>query len=290
MKTKNGYATGTLTVHSDPHKLRAVTRALRGAGRKIVLVPTMGALHEGHRELIRHARRVPGAVVPVVSIFVNPLQFAANEDLSRYPRPLEADLDACREEGVELVFTPEVDTLFPPGSDTRIAAGPLAAQLEGASRPGHFDGVLTVVSKLFHIVGPDVAVFGEKDFQQLTLVRRMVRDLDFPLDVVGVPTVREADGLARSSRNVYLSPADRERAAILSRALREAAAISAYGADAVVERAEKVLAEEPDVAVDYLALRDAETLGDPVAGGKARLLVAARLGTTRLIDNLPVQL
>jgi pantoate--beta-alanine ligase len=290
VRTKNGYAKDALTVHSDPAKLQAVTRALRGAGRKIVLVPTMGALHAGHRELIRHARKVPGSVVPVVSIFVNPLQFGANEDLSRYPRPLEADLDACREEGVELVFTPDVDTMYPPGSDTRIAAGPLAADLEGASRPGHFDGMLTVVAKLFHIVGPDVALFGEKDYQQLALVTKMVRDLDFPLSVVGVPTVREADGLARSSRNVFLSATDRERAAILSRALREGASVSAYGVDAVLERAQKVLAEEPDLAVDYLELRDAETLGTPEPGLKARLLVAAKLGTTRLIDNVPVQL
>lgn len=178
--TRNGYGTGRLTVHSDPAKLAAVTRALRGAGRKVVLVPTMGALHEGHRELIRHAKRIPGAVVPVVSIFVNPLQFGADEDLDRYPRPIEADLDACRDEGVELVFTPQVEHMYPPGSQTRVTAGPLGDELEGASRTGHFDGVLTVVSKLFHIVGPDVALFGEKDYQQLTLIRRMVRDLDFP--------------------------------------------------------------------------------------------------------------
>jgi pantoate--beta-alanine ligase len=288
--TKNGYARGALTVHSDPAKLTAVTRALRGAGRKVVLVPTMGALHDGHRELMRHARQVPGAVVPVVSIFVNPLQFGPNEDLSRYPRPLEKDLEVCREEGVELVFTPQVEHMYPPGSDTRIAGGALASILEGSSRPGHFDGVLTVVSKLFHIVGPDVALFGEKDFQQLALVKRMVRDLDFPLSVVGVPTVREQDGLARSSRNVYLSAADRRRATVLSRALREGAAVSAYGPEAVLERARAVLATEPTVAVDYLELRDADTLGDPVVGTPTRLLVAAKLGTTRLIDNIAVHL
>jgi pantoate--beta-alanine ligase len=286
-RTKNGYARGRLTVHSEPSKLAPVTRALRAAGRKIVLVPTMGALHEGHRELIRHARAVPGNVVPVVSVFVNPLQFGPNEDLSRYPRPLEADLEACREEGVELVFTPEVEHMYPPGADTRIAAGPLASELEGAVRPGHFDGVLTVVGKLFHIVGPDVALFGEKDYQQLVLIRKMVRDLDFPLSVVGVPTVREPDGLARSSRNVYLSDVDRQRAVALSRALAAGAAVSAYGADAVLDRARTELG---DLDVDYLELRDAETLGAPVAGAKARLLVAARVGTTRLIDNVPIQL
>jgi pantoate--beta-alanine ligase len=288
--TKNGYARGALTVHGDPAKLAAVTRALRGAGRKVVLVPTMGALHEGHRELIRHARKVPGAVVPVVSIFVNPLQFGPNEDLERYPRPLERDLAACREEGVELVFTPQVEHMYPPGSDTRIAAGALGTELEGRSRPGHFDGMLTVVAKLFHIVGPDVAIFGEKDYQQLTLVKRMVRDLDFPLSVVGVRTVREPDGLARSSRNVYLSTEDRERATVLSRALREGASVSARGVEAVLERARAVLATEPEVAVEYLELRDAETLGAPAVGLRARLLVAAKVGTTRLIDNLPIQL
>jgi len=285
--TRNGYARGALTVHDDPATLTAVTRALRNAGRKIVLVPTMGALHDGHRELIRHARKVPGAVVPVVSIFVNPLQFGPNEDLARYPRPLEADLEACREEGVELVLTPRVEHMYPPGSQTRIVARALGAHLEGASRPGHFDGVLTVVAKLFHIVGPDVAIFGEKDFQQLALVKRMVVDLDFGVAVVGVPTVREPDGLARSSRNVYLSTEDRARATLLSKALREGAAVSAYGAEAVLERAREVLADLP---VEYLELRDAETLGAPVPGARARLLVAAKVGTTRLIDNTNIQL
>ncbi|MDQ4116095.1 MAG: pantoate--beta-alanine ligase [Actinomycetota bacterium] len=278
-----------MTVHPDPAKLTQVTRALRAAGRKIALIPTMGALHEGHLELIRHAKRVPGAVVPVVSIFVNPLQFGPNEDLSRYPRPLEDDLAACREEGVELVFTPQAEDMYPPGSDTVVGPGALGTELEGASRPGHFAGVLTVVAKLFHIVGPDVAMFGEKDYQQLVLVQRMVRDLHFPLSVVGVPTVREPDGLALSSRNVYLSTEDRARATVLSRALAEGAGVSARGAQAVVERAREVLATEPDVDVDYLELR-APDLGPVPDGGDARLLVAARLGTTRLIDNCAVSL
>jgi pantoate--beta-alanine ligase len=287
--TRGGYAAGDLTVHSEPSTLAPVTRALRNAGRKVVLVPTMGALHEGHRELIRHARKVPGNVVPVVSIFVNPLQFGPNEDLAKYPRPLEVDLEACREEGAELVFTPGVEHMYPPGSDTRIAAGPLGDELEGAFRPGHFNGMLTVVAKLFHIVGPDVALFGEKDFQQLVLVKKMVRDMDFPLSVVGVPTVREPDGLARSSRNVYLSADERPRAVTLSRALREAASVSAHGPEVVLERARAVLAEEPALQVEYLELRDGDLGPDPVSG-RARLLVAARLGTTRLIDNISVQL
>ena len=168
-------------MHESPASIGAVTRALRAAGRRVALVPTMGALHEGHRELVRHARRIPGAGVTVVSIFVNPLQFGPNEDLARYPRPLEADLAACREEGVELVFRPGVADMYPEGADTAVTPGALGTQLEGAVRPGHFAGVLTVVSKLFHIVGPDVAFFGEKDYQQLVLVEKMVRDLDFPL-------------------------------------------------------------------------------------------------------------
>ncbi len=287
--TRDGYVAGQLTVHSDPAKLAPVTRALRGAGRRIALIPTMGALHEGHRELIRHAKRVPGAVVPVVSIFVNPLQFGPNEDLSRYPRPLEDDLAACREEGVELVFTPQAEHMYPPGSDTVVHPGPIGDELEGAARPGHFAGVLTVCSKLFHVVGPDVAMFGEKDFQQLVLVKRMVRDLHFPLSVVGVPTVREPDGLALSSRNVYLSSEDRGRARVLSRALGEGAAVSARGPDAVLERAREVLAAEPEVDVDYLDLRGPD-LGPISDDGDARLLVAARVGATRLIDNIAVAL
>jgi pantoate--beta-alanine ligase len=288
-RTAGGYAAGELTVHESPASIASVTRALRIAGRRVALVPTMGALHEGHRELIRHARRIPGAGVTVVSIFVNPLQFGPGEDLTRYPRPLEADLAACREEGVELVFLPGVADMYPEGADTVVTPGAGGTELEGAVRPGHFPGVLTVVSKLFHIVGPDVAFFGEKDYQQLVLVKKMVRDLDFPLSIAGVPIVREADGLALSSRNVYLSPEERRRALVLQRALRAGAGVSAHGADAVLTTARGVLAEEPDVAVDYLALRSPD-LGPAPAAGWARLLVAARVGTTRLIDNVAVRL
>ncbi|GAA3248010.1 pantoate--beta-alanine ligase [Pseudonocardia petroleophila] len=284
-----GFTAGQLTVHADPAALHAVTRTLRGAGRRIALVPTMGALHAGHRELIRHARLAKGASVTVVSIFVNPLQFGAGEDLERYPRPLEADLEICREEGVELVFTPGVEAMYPDGADTTVAPGALGSVMEGAVRPGHFAGVLTVVSKLFHVVAPDVAYFGEKDYQQLVLVRKMARDLDFPLDVVGVPTVREGDGVALSSRNAYLSDADRPRASALQRALRAGASVSAHGPDAVLEAARAVLAEEPALELDYLELRDPDLRPD-VQQGKARLLVAARLGTTRLIDNITIQL
>ena len=288
-RTAGGYAAGQLTVHETPAGIAAVTRTLRAAGRRVALVPTMGALHEGHRELMRHARRIPGAGVTAVSIFVNPLQFGPNEDLARYPRPLDADLAACREEGVELVFLPGVADMYPEGADTVVSPGALGAELEGAVRPGHFPGVLTVVSKLFHIVGPDVAFFGEKDYQQLILIRKMVRDLHFPLSIAGVPIVREADGLALSSRNVYLSPEERRRALVLSRALRAGAGVSAHGPDAVLATARAVLDEEPEVAVDYLQLRGPD-LGPTLAGGQARLLVAARVGTTRLIDNIAVRL
>jgi pantoate--beta-alanine ligase len=288
-RTLGGYAAGSLTVHRSPAEIAPVTRALRSAGRKIALVPTMGALHEGHRELIRHARRAPGAVVPAVSIFVNPLQFGAGEDLDRYPRPLEADLEACREEGVELVFLPGVADMYPDGADTTVTPGARGDRLEGAVRPGHFAGVLTVVAKLFHIVAPDLAFFGEKDYQQLVLVKKMVRDLDFPVSVVGVPTVREPDGLALSSRNVYLSPDDRPRAATLQRALAAGAAVSARGPRAVLDTARAVLAEEPALQVEYLELTDPDLGPDPQSG-RARLLVAARIGRTRLIDNVPVQL
>jgi pantoate--beta-alanine ligase len=288
-RTAGGYAAGQLTVHASPAAIAAVTRALRAAGRRIALVPTMGALHAGHRELIRHARRMPGATVTVVSIFVNPLQFGPNEDLARYPRPLEDDLAACREEGVELVFTPGVADMYPDGADTVVTPGVLGTEMEGAVRPGHFSGVLTVVSKLFHIVAPDAALFGEKDYQQLVLVQKMVRDLDFFLSIVGVPIVREADGLALSSRNVYLSPEDRRRALVLSRALRAGADVAAHGGDAVLATARGVLAEEPAVAVDYLELR-APDLGPVPPTGQARLLVAARVGATRLIDNIAVRL
>jgi pantoate--beta-alanine ligase len=252
-------------------------------------VPTMGALHEGHRELIRHARRAPGASVTAVSIFVNPLQFGAGEDLDRYPRPLDDDLDACREEGVDLAFTPDVEDMYPAGAQTTVQPGALGAELEGAVRPGHFPGVLTVVAKLLHVVAPDVAFFGEKDYQQLVLIKAMVRDLDFPTAVVGVPTVREPDGLALSSRNAYLSEDERLAAARLNRALRAGAGVSARGPQAVLDAAHEILDGEPALNVEYLELRDPE-LGPAPAHGPARLLVAARIGATRLIDNVPVQL
>jgi len=283
------YTAGELTVHEAPGRLTEVSATLRATGRKVALVPTMGALHPGHLELIRHARRAPGAVVVAVSIFVNPLQFGPGEDLDRYPRTMDADLEKCRMEGVELVFAPTATTMYGEDAQVTVHPGPLGDELEGAVRPGHFAGVLTVVTKLFGIVRPRLAYFGEKDYQQLVLVRRMARELNLGVDVIGVPTVREPDGLALSSRNVYLDAGQREQATALSAALTAARHAASGGADAALEAAEKVLAAEPELAVDYLALRDPE-LGPAPETGPARLLVAARLGSTRLIDNIGLTL
>ena len=246
----------------------------------------MGALHDGHRELMRRARSIPGSTT-VVSIFVNPRQFAPDEDFDRYPRAFEADLEVCREEGVELVFAPDVDTMYPPGFATSIDPGPLGDELEGAVRPGHFAGMLTVVNKLFAIAVPDAAFFGEKDYQQLTLVRRMVRDLDIDVHVVGVPTVRETDGLARSSRNAYLDDDGRRAAVAISAALAAGRHAGEQGAAAVLAAARGVLAAEAGLDVEYVELRDLD-LGPTPEIGPARLLVAARAGKTRLIDNTAV--
>ncbi|MGH3753906.1 MAG: pantoate--beta-alanine ligase [Pseudonocardiaceae bacterium] len=279
---------GGLTVHDDPAAVSAVTRALRRSGRPAVLVPTMGSLHAGHRALIRAAQATPGACT-VVSIFVNPLQFGPQEDLDRYPRRFDADLAMCREEGVELVFAPSVDAMYPAGCATTVVPGPLGTELEGASRPRLFTGVLTVVATLFGIVGPDHAFFGEKDYQQLLLVQQMARDLRLGVQVVGVPTVREPDGLALSTRNTYLDAGARTAAVALSAALAAGSHAAGHGAGAVLAAASEVLAAQPAVAVDYLALRDPR-LGPAPQQGAARLLVAARVGTTRLVDNVSLHL
>jgi pantoate--beta-alanine ligase len=263
----------------------------RAAGGQVALVPTMGALHAGHAALMAAAREglADGDAV-VVSIFVNPLQFGPGEDLHRYPRTFEADLEVCTREGVDVVFAPAVDEVYPGGEpQVTVEPGPLATVLEGASRPGHFRGVLTVVAKLFGLVQPDLAFFGEKDYQQLALVRRMVADLCMPVDVRGVPTVREDSGLALSSRNKYLDEAQRTAAAVLSEALRAGAAAGPEGAAQVLAAAEAVLRREPTVDLDYLELTS-PGLGEAPPAGQARLLVAARVGSTRLIDNAAVLL
>jgi pantoate--beta-alanine ligase len=283
-----GFDPGALTVHRTAAELSKVTRALRATGRKVVLVPTMGALHRGHRELIRRATQVPGAVT-VVSIFVNPLQFGAGEDLDRYPRSFDEDLEICRGEGVELVFAPDVAEVYGPQPRITVNPGELGDQLEGASRPGHFTGVLTVVAKLLGIVRPDLALFGEKDYQQLVLIRRMARELFLGTAIQGVPVIRDTDGLALSSRNVYLSDEQRQAALALSAALAAGVHAGSAGADAVLSAARAVLESVPGVRVDYLELRDGE-LGQAPGTGEARLLVAATVGTTRLIDNALVVL
>jgi pantoate--beta-alanine ligase len=266
-------------------ELRALRADLPGP---VALVPTMGALHEGHRTLVRAARERAGSVV--VSVFVNPTQFGPDEDFDRYPRTWEADLAALAEEGADVVFHPEVAEVYPPGAaGVTVDPGPLGGVLEGAVRPGHFAGVLTVVAKLFGLVRPDLAFFGEKDYQQLTLVRAMARELALGVEVVGVPTVREDDGMALSSRNRYLSPEQRATAAAISAALRAGAAAGPDGSAAVLAAARAVLAEASGVLPDYLELTGPE-LGPPPPNGPARLLVAARAGTTRLIDNTAIEL
>jgi pantoate--beta-alanine ligase len=260
----------------------------------VVLVPTMGALHEGHRALLRAARTLAGpAGSLIVSVFVNPLQFRPGEDLDRYPRALDDDLAMCAGEGVDAVFAPSAVDMYPGGQpDVTVDPGPIGQVFEGKFRPGFFGGVLTVVLKLFNVVRPDVAVFGEKDVQQLTLVRRMVRDVDLDIAVESVPTVRDADGLATSSRNSYLSAADRSLALALPRALHAGRARSAGGAAAVLQAAQEVLRAEPALAVDYVAVVDPHTFTEvrPGQAGPAVIVAAATAGRTRLIDNLPVLL
>ncbi|HET9648749.1 MAG TPA: pantoate--beta-alanine ligase [Microlunatus sp.] len=253
------------------------------AGRKVAFVPTMGALHAGHRSLMALAHEYGDAVI--VSIFVNPLQFGPDEDYARYPRQLESDLEICRAEGVAVVFTPSVSDLYPAGRQVSVNAGALGSLLEGASRPGHFDGVLTVVTKFFNIVRPDVAIFGKKDAQQLAVIRRMVTDLNSPVRIVGAPIVREPDGLALSSRNRYLAQAERTSALALSQAMR--AATEQLTPSAALHAARSILAAEPGVEVDYLSIVQPGSLAEISADytGPALILVAARVGTTRLIDN-----
>jgi pantoate--beta-alanine ligase len=268
--------------------LKSWSSAQRAAGRRIGLVPTMGYLHEGHLALVDEARRRAQAVI--VSIFVNPLQFGPTEDLARYPRDLPRDRALARARSVAALFLPEVAVMYPPGSEVRLAPGPSAERWEGASRPGHFAGVLTVVAKLFHLVEPELACFGRKDIQQLTLIRRMVRDLDWPVEIVAVPTVREPDGLALSSRNAYLGVDDRKRAVVLSRALQLAHRAWRGGetrAAALEAAMRRELEAEPAVAVEYISIAEPEALAPvDIADERTVVALAARVGGTRLIDNI----
>ncbi|HEX3311723.1 MAG TPA: pantoate--beta-alanine ligase [Streptosporangiaceae bacterium] len=257
----------------------------------VVLAPTMGALHDGHARLLGAARTLAGPRGSViVSIFVNPLQFGPNEDLDRYPRTLDADLAMCAREGADLVFAPVAAEIYPGGPpEVTVDPGPAGQWFEGEFRPGFFGGVLTVVLKLLHLTRPAVAVFGQKDAQQLALVRRMVTDLNLDVVIEPVPTVRDPDGLATSSRNRYLSAADRAVALALPRALLAGQAAAGGGADAVLDAARAVLRAQPALAVDYVALVDPGTFG-PARTGPALLVAAARAGTTRLIDNMALVL
>lgn len=267
--------------------LREALSAFRAAGERVVLVPTMGALHDGHMALVEAAKRAGDRVV--ASIFVNPRQFAPGEDLEKYPRKEQADSRLLTAAGVDILWLPPVEVMYPEGFATTVSVSGVSEVLDGAHRSGHFDGVATVVAKLFNQVRPHVAVFGEKDWQQLAVIRRMVADLDLEIEILGVPTQREDDGLALSSRNVYLAPEDRARAIALPRALGLAERAIAKG-----DETETALAQAREMLVaagfevDYVALADAETLGDPQPGRPLRLLAAARIGGTRLIDNIPV--
>ena len=270
----------------------AVAQA-RGSKARRVLVPTMGALHEGHLELMGKARANAGRDGEViVSIFVNPLQFEPGADLEKYPRPEKADEDFCRAAEVDVLFRPTASQMYSPDRSVFVEETSLSNTLCGRSRPGHFRGVCTVVAKLFHIVSPDAAVFGEKDFQQLAIIRRMVRDLDFPIEILGVPTVREKDGLAFSSRNRYLGADERKEADTLNKALHAAAALAAKGerpSHRLIEEATKVLQTAKRARIDYIELVDAENL-QPLETVRPNSLLALAVffGKTRLIDNLKV--
>jgi pantoate--beta-alanine ligase len=268
-------------------EMRAACRAIRSGGQSLGLVPTMGALHAGHIALVRAAREQCGIVV--ASIFVNPTQFGPNEDFAKYPRTFEQDCALLEQEGVALVFAPQPEEMYPPGGSTFVEVEGVGDRLDGASRPGHFRGVATVVAKLFQIAVPDKAFFGQKDAAQIAVLRRMVRDLNFDLELVVCPTVREPDGLALSSRNRYLSPEERTRALVLSRALNAISAAYRAGekhAARLLEAGRSVIASEPEVRIDYLEIVDWDTLL-PLTEARAGALVAlaAHVGNTRLIDN-----
>ena len=274
----------------DIGQLKSALFALRAGGNRIALVPTMGALHAGHMALIEEAKRQADRVV--ATIFVNPLQFGANEDLDRYPRSEEEDSLALEKACCDLLWIPSPEQMYPPGFDTKIVVGRLGSRWEGQARPGHFDGVATVVAKLFNALRPEIAIFGEKDFQQLAVIRRMVIDLNLDVEIVGVSTVRDSDGLALSSRNAYLSRDDRARATMLPTILDSTAARIRDGdsVDRSLEDARHTLCEAGFSVVDYVALVDSATL-EPMesAGGRMRLIAAATIGGTRLIDNIAVE-
>jgi pantoate--beta-alanine ligase len=275
-------------VIDNPRDMRADSAQAHAAGLRVGLVPTMGALHQGHLSLLDHVGERCGRLV--VSIFVNPLQFNQKEDLDKYPRTLARDLELCAAHGAHVVYAPTVEAMYPQGFETTVSVAHMTKGLCGAHRPGHFDGVTTVVLKLFNAVNPDLAAFGEKDFQQLQVIKRMARDLDLGLEVEGLPTVREADGLAMSSRNQRLSPQERARALCLWRALNRARSLARAGerdAEALKAAARAELEAEAEVRLEYLELVDSTTLEDLARlEGRGRLVIAAWVGGTRLIDNM----
>lgn len=290
-EVQSGLSSARMQVSQEIEAVREAVRAAQRSGQRVGLVPTMGALHAGHMSLVEAARKQCGYVA--VSIFVNPTQFGPSEDLAAYPRPLEADLEQCRRANVDLVFMPSVEAMYPADAKTLIHVRDLTAVLCGPCRPGHFDGVATVVAKLFNILPADFAFFGEKDYQQLQVIRRMAADLNFPMEIVGCPTVREADGLAMSSRNAYLSAEERSRATSLSRALFAAVERARNGERDVSQlrslMRDAILSAGP-ARIEYIEIVDADSLAPLTSVDRpARICLAVRIGKTRLIDNLAVE-
>jgi pantoate--beta-alanine ligase len=277
-----------LKTYNTIRDMRAASRAAKRTGLRLGLVPTMGALHEGHLSLLRAAKA--SCQVVAASIFVNPTQFGPNEDLAKYPRPLERDRELLENEGVDLLFAPPVDEMYPNGTPTWVTVEDLSDRLDGRSRPGHFRGVTTIVTKLFHAVEPDAAFFGQKDAAQAAIIRRMVRDLNVPVEIVICPIVREPDGLAMSSRNIYLDLQQRKQALVLQRSLMQVKQMDGageYNAARLIVAAKEVFVTEPAVRLDYFEIVDPDSL-DPVndVSKGALVAVAAFVGTTRLIDNI----
>jgi pantoate--beta-alanine ligase len=280
-----------LKIYSTIEAMRAACRPARREGKRLGFVPTMGALHEGHLSLVRAAKASCDAVA--ASIFVNPTQFGPNEDLATYPRPFEHDRELLEKEGVESLFAPAVEDMFPPGAMTWVSVEELSGKLDGSSRPGHFRGVTTVVAKLFHIIEPSVAFFGQKDAAQVAIIRRMVRDVNLPVEIVACPIVREADGLAMSSRNAYLDPQQRKQALVLHRSLMRVKRLADQGernAAELISAAKEEFAMEPSLRLDYFEIVNADSL-DPLkdVSHGALVAVAAFVGATRLIDNIVLE-
>ena len=281
-----------MKVIHDLDEMRLLSRRSSLAGARVVLVPTMGYLHDGHRSLLKMGRAVGPDSLLVLSIFVNPAQFGPKEDLASYPRDMACDLEMAGQEGVDIVFAPDAKAIYPAGFRTHVEVEGRGERLCGASRPGHFSGVATVVLKLFNIIEPDTAIFGEKDFQQLRIIRKMAEDLDLDLDIIGSPTVRDPDGLAMSSRNSYLDAKERRAAQCVPASIEAAKAAVSRGvglSSAVIEEVKKIIEKEPLAMIDYVKVCDGDTLGDvdDITNG-ARRFLAVRIGRARLIDNCPL--